>query len=51
MAEMSKEPKPTSFSGPRGCPSSKLFDNQREVCIEPKGHKPPHRDIFNRTWK
>jgi hypothetical protein len=48
---MAKKGKKATAAGPHGCLSSKLFDGKREVCIEPKGHDPPHRDIWNNTWK
>lgn len=50
-AEVAKKSKRQAPAGPRGCPSSKLFDGKREPCIEPKGHLSPHRDIWNNTWK
>jgi hypothetical protein len=38
-------------SAGKNCPSSKLFNGQREACTKNRGHDPPHQDIFNRTWK
>jgi hypothetical protein len=48
---VAKKSKRQAPAGPRGCPSSKMFDGRREPCIEPKGHKTLHRDIWNNTWK